>query len=201
MRKIVLTLLLLLCVSFGFAQDADVWIRNIPEIRMEIGNSPFEVRYRPYDIGKDGLILTHFMAGAKFWKFKLFSFTKYADGNRLWTGLRFETNQDFFDKRFLVNLQARYFIGLNKKSKKHYMLVQFIRWKFSENVRIGAFGMGKWSPERSFNKGEWFVGPSAKFNAPQGFSLHTAIINNLFNSKEYMVFVGLGYNFKVGKKK
>ncbi|MBN2663024.1 MAG: hypothetical protein JXR68_05195 [Bacteroidales bacterium] len=183
----------------------ELWIKNSPEIRMNIKDTPFEFRWRPIDqmimpdyyFGKHSLIRTDIMIGVNVWKFKIFNYTKLDEFNRYWTGARIDLNLDFFNKKLLVNLQGRYFFGLNKKSSDHYYQVQYIRYVTTDKIHLGILSYGKTNTDEGFNEGEWFIGPSFFYKFPLNISFHVALTRNVFGSYQNMLFVRLGYKFKV----
>lgn len=205
MKKIILSTVVLLLGISSFAQDTEIWIKNSPEIRMNIVNTPIEIRWRPIDqmimpdhyFGKHSLIRTDLMLGVNIWKFKIFNYSKYDEFNRFWTGARLDLNLDFFNKHLLVNIQERFFFGLNEDSQDHYYLVQYIRWAATKKIHLGLLSYGKWKTDRAFNQGEWFMGPSAQFMLPYNFSFHTAFTKQIFTNNVYMWFVRVGYKFKL----
>lgn len=204
MRKSLFVIFLMTVSLLGFSQDTEIWIKNSPEIRLNFVNTPIEIRWRPIDqmimpdhyFGKNSLIRTDLMIGANIWKFKLFNYSKYDEFNRFWTGVRLDLNLDFFQKKILLNLQGRYFEGLNDVSVNHYYLVEYLRYAVTPKVQLGILSYGKWKTKRHFDKGEWFVGPSAYFKLPHNFSFHVAFAKQVFTTNVYMTFVRVGYRIK-----
>lgn len=183
----------------------ELWIKNSPEIRMNIENTPFEFRWRPIDqmimpdtyFGKHSLIRTDIMLGVNVWKFKIFNYSKLDEFKRYWTGIRADLNLDFFNKKLLVNIQGRMFWGLNEKSADHYYQVQYIRYVTTDNIQLGVLSYGKTKTTVAFNEGEWFIGPSFFYKLPYNFSFHVALTHNVFSTYQNMLFVRLGYKFKI----
>lgn len=170
------------------------------EIKLSFDNNKFEFRLRPVDYTrshKQGVARLDIAAGYSIWKFMIFSYTKFDVEKRYWTGAKLDFNLDFFQKRLLINIQERYFWGLNKNSSDHYYLIQSIRWKCNDWFYVGFFGYGKWKIENTFKKGVWFVGPSFQIQLPVGFSIKTSITENLLAEKNYMFYLQL--NYKVSK--
>ncbi len=200
--------------GFGYSQTSDnaeneMWYKLSPEIRINFENSPWEVRWRPDDhllmpekyIGKNGFARIDLMIGCNFKPFKIFSYTKTDEFERAWTGARIDWNGAFINKKLLVNLQTRYFFGLNERSDDHYYLVQFIRYKLSKNLRTGILSYGKWAADEPFNEGYWFIGPSANIVLPYKFNLHIAVTKSIFHDNIYMTFIRLGYKIKAKTNK
>jgi len=205
MKRFLVLIFLLISVS-SFAQtDYELWVKNSPEIRLNFKDAPFEIRWRPVDqmimpdhyFGKHSLVRTDLMLGVNVWKFKIFNYTKFDEFKRLWTGIRLDLNLDFFNKKLMINIQERYFWGLNTSSKNHYYLVQYPRYAVTDKVHLGALCYGKWDTDEQFNEGEWFMGPSFYYVFPYNFSLHLALTTNIFNTKQNMLFVRLGYKIKL----
>jgi len=199
--------------AFGFFNQmnaqTEMWVKQSPEIRMIIDKTPFEIRWRPVDVtflpekyvplGYSAR--TDLMLGVNFRKFKLFSYSKFGFDGNIWTGLRLDYNVDLFDKKLLVNIQERYFWGLNDNSKDHYYLVQYIRYVFGDVTSAGILSYGKWKTGRDFNTGEWFIGPSLDFKLPNNFNFLFAYTKDIFHNQVYMTYLSLGYKFKVNKEK
>ncbi len=190
----------------SFSQNTEIWIKNSPEIRLEIKNTPIDIRWRPFEqmimpdhyFGKHSLIRNDLMLGVTIWKFKIFSYSKYDEFHRFWTGIRLDLNLDFFDKKLLVNLQGRYFWGLNEDSDDHYYFIQYPRYRISKNIFLGALGYGTWDKGVKFNEGEWFIGPSVEFKLPYNFSIHTAMTYQIFSDINiFMWFIRLNYKIKL----
>ncbi|MBN2892931.1 MAG: hypothetical protein JXL97_13775 [Bacteroidales bacterium] len=205
MKKYLIVFTFLFLGMSLFSQDTEIWIKNSPEIRMNIQNTPLEVRWRPIDqmimpdhyFGKHSLVRTDIMFGLTLDKIKIFNYTKFDEFDRFWTGVRFDVNLDFFDRKFLVNIQERFFWGLNDDSDNHYYLVQYLRYGVTPKIHLGILSYGKWRLDRPFDQGEWFVGPSAEFRLPYNFSFHTAFTKQIFTTNVYMWFVRIGYRFKL----
>lgn len=205
----------LLLVSFLFvlfnrvdAQEKpspEIWYKLSPEIRLSFEDAPWEIRWRPDDHilipgkfdDRTGFARIDLMLGANIGAFKLFSYTKVDEFQRVWTGARFDGNFAFFDKKFLLNLHGRYFFGLNERSADHYYLIQYPRYRAFDNISIGALGLGKWISDKPFTQGHWFVGPSVDTRFPHGFNLHLAYTKSVFYEDVYMLFVRLGYKIKL----
>jgi len=189
---------------FANAQN-EVWIKNSPEIRLSFKSNPIEIRWRPIDqmimpvhyFGKHSMIRTDLMIGLNLWKFKIFSYTKYDEFNRFWTGGRFDLNLDFFNKKFLLNIQTRYFIGLNSNSDDHYYLIEYPRLALEKKLFVGILSYGKWKTSSAFNTGNWFVGPSIEVGLPYHFKVHVAFTNDVFHTNLFMLFIRLGYKIKL----
>jgi len=181
--------------------DFELWTKLSPEIRLNIQDMPLEIRWRPVDyiflpqkyIGQNGLGRTDLMVGVNIWKFKLFNYTKYDEFENLWTGARLDLNLAIFNKKLLINIQERYFWGLNENSSEHYYLIQYIRYRIGKRLTTGVLSYGKWRPERDFNKGNWFVGPSVNFKISRSLNLHAAFTKDVFHEPIYMVYIRLGY--------
>jgi len=200
-KSTLLFLFILLNMNVFAQDDFQMWVKLSPEIRLNIKNTIFEFRWRPDDhifINEDlNIARTDVMLGVNVGKFKIFSYSKFDNLERSWTGARVDFNTSFLDKKLLVNIQTRYFFGLNEKSAEHYYLVQFIRYKLNSKIRAGILSYGKWASEKAFNQGYWFVGASANFILPYHFNLHIALTKDIFHKEIYMTFVRLGYKFKL----
>lgn len=204
-QNLILIFFLFAFSMFAQSQTQELWIKNSPEIRMNIKATPFEFRWRPVDqmimpdhyFGKHSLIRTDIMIGVNVWKFKIFSYTKLDEFQRYWTGIRADLNLDFFNKKLLANLQGRLFFGLNKKSNDHYYQVQYIRYVVTDKIQLGILSYGKVSTDEGFNEGEWFIGPSFFYKLPLNFSFHVVLARNVFSTYQNMLFVRLGYKFEL----
>ena len=204
--KIIPTILLFFITSIVYSQTTnEIWIKNSPEIRMNIDSTPWEFRWRPIDqmimpdhyFGKHSLIRTDLMLGANVWKFKIFNYSKFDEFKRFWTGVRLDLNLNFFNKHLLLNIQERYFFGLNPDSDDHYYLVQYLRYTATKKIHLGILSYGKWKTDRAFADGNWFVGPSAFFALPANFNLHFVFAKDILHDNIYMFFFRVGYKFKI----
>lgn len=205
MKKIIF--LIILGANFSlFAQtNQEIWLKNSTELKINFKNCPFEIRYRPIEqmlmpthyFGKHSLIRTDLMLGVGFWNMKLFSYTKYNEFNQFWTGLRFDFNIFLFDKKLLINLQERFFWGLNAKSDDHYYLVQFINYTLSDYWDAGILAFGTWDYPSKFVDGNWFVGPSVLLNFPFNLSIHLALTKDLLHTNLNMIYLKTNYKIKL----
>lgn len=172
---------------------------------MNISNTPLEFRWRPIDqmimpdhyFGKHSLIRTDLMIGANIWRLKIFSYSKYDEFNRFWTGARLDLNLDFFNKKFLLNLQSRYFFGLNEDSEDHYYIVQYPRYLITPKIHLGVLSYGKFPVDTPFNQGNWFIGPSFYWKLPYNFNVHFALTKDIFHTNINMLFLRWGYRLKL----
>ena len=206
MKKIIfITSFLLITGTSIFAQyDAQMWIKLSPELRLNFGDTPFEVRWRPDDhIFLPGLNVarTDIMLGANIWKFKLFSYSKFDALEGYWTGARLDFNLDFFNKKLLLNLQTRYFFGLNDVSADHYYLIEYLRFAVTKNIHLGVLSYGKWKIGEPFDEAHWFVGPSVFLSTPSKLSINFVVTKDIFSQDIYMTYVRLGYKIKFKRKK
>ncbi|RLD82743.1 MAG: hypothetical protein DRJ10_04725 [Bacteroidetes bacterium] len=189
--------------------EYEIWTKLSPEIRLNIEYTPIEIRWRPIDyivlpekyVGKGGFGRTDFMLGVNIWKFKLFNYTKYDEFENLWTGVRLDFNFTAFNKKLLLNIQERYFWGLNESSSDHYYLIQYIRYKLGKRMTAGVLSYGKWRTTRAFDQGNWFIGPSVNFRLSKNFNFHTAFTKDIFHEPIYMIFVRLGYRILWKRRK
>lgn len=191
-------------------EPLEMWVKLSPEIRFNFEGSPIEIRIRPDDhiflpekyVATGNQARADLMVGFNFWKFKLFSYSKYDQSDAFWTGARFDFNFSAFEKKLLFNIQERYFWGLNDFSEDHYYLVQYIRYRFSNSGFVGVLSYGKWNTDRDFDAGYWFIGPSLELVDQTGLSLHLAFTKDVFHEPVYMTFIRIGYriNFKNNSK-
>lgn len=184
-------------------QKTEIWIRNSPEIKANFKSNPFEIRVRPIDQmirpnGKPNTNKLGLMLGFNVWKFKIFNYSEMDFFNRYWTGIRVDLNLDFFNKKFLINMQGRYFWGLNSKTPDYYFMFQFPRYVLNKHIQVGALSYGVWFPDTpGFNNGKWFVGPSMLIVLSKNFTLHYALTDDIFEPNLMMFFVRLTYRFKI----
>jgi hypothetical protein len=197
-------------VAFGhqlIAQDTiEMWVNVSPELKLGFEDRIWEIRFRPDDhiflpskyipTGNQGKM--ELMLGFKFWKCALFSHSKFDMNGGLWTGARFDINVDLFNKKLLFNIQERYFFGLNDKSKDHYYLIQYIRYKIAKKSVFGFLGFGKFPVGRDFNTGNWFMGPSLGVEDPSSLGIQFAFTKDIFHKPTYMTYLRISYsiNFK-----
>ena len=209
MKKRIVSLCIstLVCIiSFAQSwQNVEMWTKISPEIRMNIENSPWEFRLRPDDhifmpekyVTNGSVARIDFMFGAKLWKFKLFSYTKYDQTGRFWTGARLDFDFAIFNQKLLFNFQERYFFGLNDQSDDHYYLIQYIRYKTSKMSAVGLLSFGTWDIGQDFESGYWFIGPSIEVAEESGLSIRLAVTKDIYHAPVYMTEVRVGYKFMV----
>ena len=205
---------LIFVIFIGFAikiqaqQSVEMWTKIATEIRMNIENSPLELRLRPDDhiflpskyVPSGSLARIDFMVGLNFWKFKLFDYTKYDEAGSFWNGPRFDFNFELFKKKLLFSIIEEYFWGLNEKSKDHYYLTQYIRYQTSQMSYVGVLCYGKWNVGKDFNTGNWFVGPSIEIAEKSGLSIQLAFTKDVLSDLRYMTYIKLNYKFMVRDK-
>ncbi len=216
MKKIiVVAILIFISISNSFSQeDFEMWYKLSPEIRINKKGTPWEIRWRPDDHiilpkyynqylgnGRNDFGRTDIMLGVNIKKFKIFSYSKFDELGRYWTGVRLDYNTAFLNRKLMLNIQERLFFGLNESSETHYYLVQYLRYKVGKKVTAGVLSYGKWPIAESFSEGNWFVGPSTSVGLPYNFSLILSVSKDVLNENIYMTFVRLGYRIKLKKKK
>ncbi|GEM_PF-1907851 len=193
--------------------DDEIWYKISTEIALNFEKNPFEIRWRPDDHiflpkkylakfdDKNNAARTDFMIGVNFWKFKLFNYSKFDEFGEMWTGIRFDYNFDLFNKKLLFNIQERYFWRLTKRADEHYYLIQFIRYAIFKSFQAGVLSYGKWNPDKDFDKGIWFIGPTVNFDFPHHFSLNLAMTRDIFfSSARYMAYLKVGYKIRWKRK-
>ncbi len=206
-----IAMLLFLCFSQAiYAQEdtLEMWVNISPEMKIGFEGSIWEIRFRPDDhiflpakyIKGGNQAKMELMLGVNFWKFKLFSHSKYDQNGAFWTGTRFDFNFSAFRNKLLFNIQGRYFFGLNNKARDHYYLIQYIRYKISTNALFGFLSFGKFATEKDFNTGNWFMGPSIAFEDPSGLGIQFAFTKDIFHKPTYMTFLRLSYQYNFKSK-
>ena len=208
MKKLIILFIALFVFGNLFSQT-EIWYKLSPEIRLDIKKVPIEIRWRPDDhiflpnkyiakfTDKNNFARTDIMIGTKFYKFKIFSYSKFDALGESWTGIRFDYNLSFLDKKLNINIQERYFWGLNKISSQHYYLIQYLRYKVHPKLDAGILSYGKWKTSKDFNQGYWFVGPSLNYKIIKSMNLHIAFTKDIFHEPVYMAYIRLGYKFKL----
>jgi len=221
MTKFITILFIALFISNNsFSQENfEMWYKLSPEIRINKEGKAWEIRWRPDDhiifpdywkdrlpSGRNHIARTDFMIGFNIPRFKIFSYTKYDDLNRFYTGVRLDYNTAVFNKKLLINIQERLFFGLNDESDNHYYLIQFIRYKIARKIQAGILSYGKFEFNWPFSEDEeavpfkdnhWFMGPTVNFNLPLNFNIHCAFTKSIFYDNTYMTFIRLGYRIKL----
>ncbi len=215
MKQLITTIFILfILTNTAKSQEGfEMWYKLSPEIRLNKKGTPWELRWRPVDHiilpkyynqylgnGRNDFGRTDIMLGVNIERFKLFSYSKFDELGRSWTGIRFDYNTSFFNRKLLLNIQERLFFGLNESSENHYYLVQYIRYRIGKKVQAGILSYGKWPFSKPFNEGNWFVGPSFYMGLPYNFSLHLALSKDILNDNIYMSFFRIGYRIKLKKK-
>lgn len=222
MKKLfTISFIISILINIAYSQDEfEMWYKLSPEIRLNINYTPWEFRLRPDDhiifperytefIGKNHIGRIDIMLGANIWKFKLFSYSKFDDTGRIFTGARFDCNTSLFNKKLLINIQERLFFGVNEISDNHYYLIQFIRYKVAKKIQAGILSYGKfefaWPIDENeekipFNDNHWFIGPTANFVLPYNFNIHIALTKSIFSERTYMTFIRLGYRINIERK-
>ena len=204
MKKIIIVFFILISIPAFSQNNVEMWYKLSPEIRLNFEDSPWEFRWRPDDhifLPGFNVARTDIMIGANIWKFKIFSYSKFDALKGYWTGVRFDFNTDFFNKRLLINIQERFFFGLNQNSENHYYLIQYVRYAVTKNIHTGVLMYGKWNIIEPFNEGHWFIGPSVYFGLPYNFNLHLVVTKDIHYREVYMTYIRLGFKIKWKKKK
>ena len=204
MKKILFLAIFTLSISAVAQTNQEIWLKNSTELKIVFKKLPFDIRYRPIEqmlmpthyFGKHSLIRTDLLLGVGFWNMKLFSYTKYNEFNQFWTGIRFDFNLFFFDKKLLVNLQERFFGGLNPDSDDHYYLIQFINYTLTDYWDVGILAFGTWDYPSKFADGNWFAGPSVMLNFPFNLSFHLAHTKDLLHTNLNMIYLKTNYKIK-----
>ena len=197
MRTIAILLIFISISSHSFSQnDFVMWTKLSPEIRLDIEDTPLEFRWRPVDY----LITpnlrygrTDVMLGVKFWKLKVFSYSKFDEFERLWTGVRLDLNLNMFNKKLSIHIQERYFWGLNDKTFDQVYLVDFIMYKVAKNFHLGVLSYGQWYINQEINEGLLSVGPIVKIVLPYNFHILLTSGKEIFHRERYITILRLGY--------
>jgi len=197
--------MLLAFVQIIYSQDTtEMWVNISPELKINFEDRIWEIRFRPDDhiflpsryVATGNQAKMELMLGVNLWKFKVFSHTKYDQSGAFWTGARFDINFEAFNKKLLFNIQERIFWGLNDKSKDHYYLIQYIRYKIAKKAVFGFLGFGKWNAGREFNTGNWFMGPSLAIEDPSSLGIQLAITKDVFHKPTFMTYLRISYSIK-----
>lgn len=215
----ILFLLFVLTQSSKAQEEMELWYKLSPEIRLNIEKTPWEFRWRPDDhiifprywkdllpSGKNHIARTDIMIGYNILHFKIFSYSKFDDLGRIFTGARLDFNTSLFQKKLLINIQERLFFGLNDDSDNHYYLIQFIRYTVTRKIHAGILSYGKFEftwpysdneVKIPFTDNHWFMGPTALFVLPYNFNIHYAFTKSIFYKNTYMHFIRLGYRIRI----
>jgi len=205
----IIAMLLFFGINSFSQDDNEMWVKISPEITFRFEKSPIEIRWRPVDhiflpekyAGKNNFARTDIMFGVNIGKFKVFNYSKFDEFGRIWTGARLDFNTKALNKKLLINLQTRYFFGVNDKSKNHYYLIQYPRYMVTKKFHAGILSYGKWDPLKDFDQGNWFIGPSVQYMFPKGFSAHVAVAKDIFHEPVWMTFIRIAYKVKFKSKK
>lgn len=212
---LIFVILIFISLSSSFSQENfEMWYKLSPEIRLNKKGTPWEIRWRPDDHiilpkyfkqyignGRRDIGRTDIMLGVNVEKFKIFSYSKFDELGRSWTGIRFDYNTAFFNRKLMLNIQERLFFGLNESSENHYYLIQYLRYRVGKKGTAGILSYGKWPVFEPFTEGNWFVGPAGSIGLPYNFSLLLSLTKDVLNDNIYMTFVRLGYKIKVKNNK
>ena len=198
MKKTTIAILILVFIdSYSFSQDNFVmWNKISPEIRLNFENNPFEFRWRPVDYFLAPNIKygrTDIMLGVKFGAFKIFNYSKFDEFGRIWTGVRFDLNLSMFDNKLLINIQERYFFGLNKKSFDQFYYIDFIMYRITKKIYLGVLKYGQWYVDRAITDGLFMIGPIINIILPHNFNLLVTSGNEIFHEGRYITIFRLGY--------
>ncbi len=197
MKTIAVLLILISISQYSFSQDEFVmWTKLSPEIRLNLEDTPFEFRWRPVDYLITPTISygrTDIMLGVNFWKFKIFSYSKFDELERMWTGARLDLNLSTFNKKLLIHIQERYFWGLNEKTSDQFYLVDFIMYKITKNFHFGVLSYGQWYVNQDIEDGLLSVGPVININLPFKFNVLITSGKELFHGGRHITIFRLGY--------
>ncbi len=196
-KTITVFLILLFNCNYSFSQnDFVMWHKISPEIRLNFENAPFEIRWRPVDylITPDvSYGRMDIMIGISFWKFKLFSYSKFDEKERMWTGARLDFSLNLFNKKLLINLDQRYFFGLNDKSSDQIYLVDLITYQITKKIQLGVLGYGQWDTDKDINVGLLSIGPAINIILPYNFNILLTSGKEVFHEGRYFSIYRLGY--------
>lgn len=209
MKKILPIIFIFISINAFSQETFEMWVKLSPEIKINFENSPLEIRWRPDDhfflpekyLGKNNFARTDIMLGLTIWKFKIFSYSKFDEFGKIWTGPRVDFNTKALNKKLLINIQTRYFWGLNDKSSDHYYLIQYPRYIVAPKTHLGILSYGKWASTKEFNTGNWFVGPSAQVFFTKNLSSQISLTMDVFHTNIWMSFLRIAYNIKFGTNK
>ncbi len=202
----IITLVFICCgIKIQAQVPVDMWTKMALEIRMNIENSPWEFRLRPDDhiftpakyVPSGSLARVDFMVGINFWKFKFFDYSKYDQSGGFWTGPRLDFNFDVMNHKLLINFQEQFFFGLNKQSENHMYFIQYVKYEVTKMTYLGVLSYDKWTIEKAFDKGYWFIGPGIEMIDKSGISIQFAITKDIFHEPLFMTYIKLGYKFMV----
>ena len=210
-KAFAISIIILFFLTDSYSQEeVEIWYKLSPEIRMNKEGKNWEIRWRPDDhiifpsywkdllpSGRNHIARTDIMLGWNIPRFKIFSYSKFDDLGRMYTGARLDFNTSLFKRRLLINIQERVFFGLNEESENHYYLIQFIRYAITRKIHAGVLSYGKWGFGEPFTSQDWFIGPTANFVLPYNFNIHYAFTKNIFHEDAYMHFIRLGYRIKL----
>jgi len=196
-KAVVVFLILISSINISFSQsDFVMWYKLSPEIRMNFEGSPFEIRWRPVDyLITPGIKYgrTDIMLGVKIWNFKFFSYSKFDELGRSWTGDRLDFSLNLFNKKLLINLDQRYFFGLNDKSSDQIYLVDMIAFKITKNIQLGVLSYGQWDTDKDIDAGLLSIGPLIDITLPAKFNLLITTGKEIFHEGRYISIIRLGY--------
>jgi len=196
-RIIAVLLILIFSRNFSYSQsNFAMWYKLSPEIRLNFEDKPFEIRWRPVDylITPDVKYgRTDIMVGVKFWNFKLFSYSKFDELGRSWTGARLDFSLILFNKKLLINLDQRYFFGLNNKTSDQIYLVDLITYRIAKKVQLGVLGYGQWDTDKEITDGLLSIGPAIDVTLPANFNILVTTGREVFHDGRYFSIIRLGY--------
>jgi hypothetical protein len=136
---------------------------------------------------------TDIMIGVGFWKFKLFNYSKFDEKGRMWTGARFDFTLNFFNKKLLINLDQRYFFGLNDKSSDQVYLVDLVTYRIAKKVQLGVLSYGQWDTDKDVDAGLLSIGPVIDISLPANFNFLVTTGKEVFHEGRYISIIRLGY--------
>jgi hypothetical protein len=195
----IIAVLLILIFSSNYSNSQSnfaMWYKLSPEIRLNFEDRPFEIRWRPVDylITPDVKYgRTDIMIGVNFWKFKLFSYSKFDELGRSWTGARLDFSLIIFNKKLLINLDQRYFFGLNKKTSDQIYLVDMITYNITKKIQFGVMSYGQWDTDKDVDAGLLSIGPVVNFILPANFNILVTTGREVFHDGRYITIIRLGY--------
>lgn len=196
-KAITLILILIICKNISFSQsNFEMWYKLSPEIRLNFKDSPFEIRWRPVDylITPDvSYGRTDIMLGVKLGSFKIFSYSKFDEKGRMWTGARLDFSLNILNKKLLINLDQRYFFGLNEKSSDQIYLVDLITYRIAKKIQLGILSYGQWDTDKAASDGLLSIGPAIDITLPANFNLLLTTGREVYHDGRYFSIIRLGY--------
>ena len=135
-------------------------------------------------------VMLGWVSPSKHWR--VFSYTQLDDAQRAWTGVRVDRNWQWPGSQLQLNLQYRFFVGLNQRSAPYQFGFGLLTYPLMPGLRAGAFGFAKdwWTPAKT-GQDYAFLGPMLQAKWSDHIGTLTGLGRDLTGHYRYLLMLRL----------